>query len=237
MYLSSYPPTFQLSQLSLSQNPTSAFIFELCLQLLYLHEETDGVCSDAWTWNVLFIKLNVFMLRKKKSHEQFPRVDNSCVWLFVCFFSLCTFQTTSLTSLLGNGEKLDSSAILSSVGSQPNSCASPPIFIILMGACAGVAPACLLGGIWVEKSISVEGWKMRSAHTSSNAFVHEMEWNFLSQSFSGRASMLVHLEEKKQKTTDAIQKWKVEFTVHPPSSSCLLINPSYQPQIASSWVH
>lgn len=95
--------------------------------------------------------------KNKKSHEQFPRVYNSWVWLFVCFFSLCTFQTNSLTSLVGKGEKLDSSAILSSVGSQPNSCVSPPIFIILMGGCAGVAPASLLGGIWVEKSISVEG--------------------------------------------------------------------------------
>ena len=80
--------------------------------------------------------------------------------LFLCLFlSLCTFQKNSLTSLLGKGEKLDSSAnlYLSSVGSQPNSCASPPIFIILMGGCAGVAPASLLGGIWVEKSITVEG--------------------------------------------------------------------------------
>lgn len=64
-----FPPTFELPQLSLGQNSTSAFILELCLQLLYFHEEADGVCSDAWACNIFFLKFNVFMLPNEKEKK------------------------------------------------------------------------------------------------------------------------------------------------------------------------
>lgn len=82
-----FPPTFQLPQFSLGQYSASAFIFELCLQLLYFHEETDGVCPDAWTCNIFFIKINSIMLPSKRiSGKPLARGIN-VLFLFYCTLS------------------------------------------------------------------------------------------------------------------------------------------------------
>ena len=66
-------PTFHLPQLPLGQDSTSAFILELSLQLLDLHEETDGVGSDPWTRDVLLVKLDVVSLQHGNSSDQHLR--------------------------------------------------------------------------------------------------------------------------------------------------------------------
>lgn len=88
--------------------------------------------------------------REKKTIQQFTHVVMSKSFL-VCFFFLYKQTVKSLTSLLGKGEKLDSSGnlYLSSTGSQPN-CASVLIFIILTGGCVVAAPASLLGGMGLK---------------------------------------------------------------------------------------
>lgn len=75
-------PTSELPQFSLCQHPTSAFILELRLKLVYFHEEADGVSSDAWSCKTVFIKVNDVMLPNEgggTEPEQFslhhPHVD------------------------------------------------------------------------------------------------------------------------------------------------------------------
>lgn len=63
---SSLPPTLQLPQFFLCQNPASTLILELRLQLLYLHEETDGIGSDAWTGSSVFLELDCLVLQEGK---------------------------------------------------------------------------------------------------------------------------------------------------------------------------
>ena len=58
-------PTFEFSQFPLGQNPTSAFIFQLCLELLYFHEETNRVGSNPWT-SIFLLKSGRFALLKSK---------------------------------------------------------------------------------------------------------------------------------------------------------------------------
>lgn len=80
-----YPPTLQLSQFFLCQNPASTLILELCLQLLYFHEETDCIGSDAWTGSNVFLEFNSVMLQEKKRRRHKPSNMRWCQQTNRCF--------------------------------------------------------------------------------------------------------------------------------------------------------
>ena len=242
MYSSSY--STHLSALSTPSQPKSY----ICVHIWAVPAAALSSWGDWWClfW-CLDLKLALHQTqcvhaekKKKRNHMNNFHMgwSKQQLCLFLCLFiSLCTFQKNSLTSLLGKGEKLDSSAnlYLSSVGSQPNSCASPPIFIILMGGCAGVAPASLLGGIWVEKSITVEG--ERCGQLTQAVMILYRRW---SETFWVKVLMVAHRCLFKKIFLNQLMRYKNEklssrcIPPPPPASSS---TPPTSPQIASSWVH
>lgn len=107
-----FPPTFQLPQFSLGQNSAPALIFELRLQLLDFHEQTDGVRSDVWACDVFFVKVNVFMLLKKNNREEIPLEATMCC----CCCTIAREDAHSSPGCRGKGSSC----------TPPPACTSPP---------------------------------------------------------------------------------------------------------------